>query len=785
MKCFELFNMLEGWKSINHLQYIHVLFIGGAFHSALQSNNMKLSRVEFVNNWAGLYGGSIYLGEIHASVLISEVSVRGSSANRGGGLYLNHFCSDLQISSCEIFANDAADVGGGLFSFVEGLTIRASSFHNNVAMTSHGGMFIENAFDFVVLENSSVSRNVAGSSGGMWISNSVNINIESCEFVENEAQGGSGGAFSVAQSQAILVRNTSFMRNIAAAMGGAVSVNSFSTQILFLDTMWHDNRAGGSGGALYLTDSTQVKVNVSVFSRNNVRAGSGSAIFARATTLSTSFNNFSGNVASTGGGTVFWEQASGMQEPAGLQTGGNLFDGTNTAGYGSSWATEAHHLRLLDDKEQFSIVDYEAFAPPVTVKLEDVYDQTVATDSTSFVTVDIPLSQSNSCDDEPGFVSGTTTITFVNGTAYFSALEPLCAPNHSLGLSVTAQSTSVTSEAVFQFDFRACVQGEYFEERICNPCEGGTYSFTDPQELPLSELEKTSVCQPCPPQAYSCYKNTMTLKQGYWRSNNDSTNIYECPWDADSYLGGESGGDASCGSGYHGPLCAVCEDDHHFVQSSQKCEPCDDTLSFFDPFALTVLALVFVGVSVAMYLIKKIVRGEKVISLDNFFALFLFRLNIYDEETYTKEKGEVFQRTYMMRQWVIKSCVVYITFYQIVSSLPFILADVDFPDVYDKLMSAVSVVNLAIDQDSIVTCSSGSQYDYVAKLVVTTTYPIVIVLLLGLCSRVHVWYAFRGDSTSNQQVSEQGNIFLKYKKAMLVLSFLILPSGMYVKLASN
>jgi len=85
---------------------------------------------------------------------------------------------------------------------------------------------------------------------------------------------------------------------------------------------------------------------------------------------------------------------------------------------------------------------------------------------------------------------------------------------------------------------------------------------------------------------------------------------------------------------------------------------------------------------------------------------------------------------------------VYITFYQIVSTLPFILADVDFPDLYDRLLSAFSVVNLAINQESIVSCSSGSQYDYVTKLVVNTTYPFVLVMLLFLCYHFHVWYNF-------------------------------------------
>jgi hypothetical protein len=125
-----------------------------------------------------------------------------------------------------------------------------------------------------------------------------------------------------------------------------------------------------------------------------------------------------------------------------------------------------------------------------------------------------------------------------------------------------------------------------------------------------------------------------------------------------------------------------------------------------------------------------------------------------------------------------------------VSTLPFILADVEFPDVYDTLMSAVSVVNFAIDQDSIVSCSLDSEYDYVTKLVISTTFPMVCAILLWVCSRVHVAYIKSasggsgdgGESGSGgvgeERTGRDVKVLSNYKKAILVLSFLILPSGM-------
>jgi hypothetical protein len=138
----------------------------------------------------------------------------------------------------------------------------------------------------------------------------------------------------------------------------------------------------------------------------------------------------------------------------------------------------------------------------------------------------------------------------------------------------------------------------------------------------------------------------------------------------------------------------------------------------------------------------------------------------------------MFLKTHAMRQRVFKSCVVYITFYQIVSTLPFIIDDVDFPDVYEKLMSSLSIVNLGIYQESVVSCSSGADYDFVVKLVVSTTVPVICMSLLWLCCRIHLSIIYKSENCgSEDHRNAQSTIISKYVKAMLLLTFLILPAG--------
>ena len=550
---------------------------GGAFYSHLENNDLELNRVDFVNNTATTEGGAIYIGEDHASVLLSYVSVSGSWADSGGGLFFGPLSTAILMSLCNVELN-SANRGGGVVSSATELTILASVIDSNVAFDCCGGILVENTVALLVAE-SSISRNSArSSSGGLSISKSVNITVKFCDFVENKVSAGRGGALTLSESQEIIVRTNSFVQN-----------------------------SGDSGGGMHVAASTQVVVNGSVFTENIAQVGSGSAIYVRASALSMFQNDFSGNEAPGGGGTVFWTHASGMQEPVGLQSE-NVFNASNTAGYGPRWATEAHHTKLLGDKEVYIIEDYTAYAPPVGVTLRDIYGQLVATDSSSEATVSVPPTEGTSCDDEPGFVSGSTTSSVTNGTAVFAALEPLCAPNHSFVLAVSAQSATVFNDTAFEFDFRVCSRGEYYGERICNPCENGSYSFTDPGDVALSEMTKSAVCVPCPSGASRCYKDVIVLKPGHWRSDSDSTNIVECPWDVESCPGGDSSGDSSCGAGYHGPLCAICEDNHHFVSSSRTCEQCNDTSSFFDPFTITLLALVCLCLALAVYGAKQIVE---------------------------------------------------------------------------------------------------------------------------------------------------------------------------------
>ena len=65
-----------------------------------------------------------------------------------------------------------------------------------------------------------------------------------------------------------------------------------------------------------------------------------------------------------------------------------------------------------------------------------------------------------------------------------------------------------------------CISGEIYDNFVyfCNECPLGKYSFN-----PL-DLE----CQVCPNEAWSCSKNIIDLKNGFWISDYSNLKIHKC-----------------------------------------------------------------------------------------------------------------------------------------------------------------------------------------------------------------------------------------------------------------
>lgn len=360
----------------------------------------------------------------------------------------------------------------------------------------------------------------------------------------------------------------------------------------------------------------------------------------------------------------------------------------------------------------------------------------------------------------------------MQGVATFLNLQPNCAPGFSMEVTVAANMP--TTQAVLNLDFRECEKGEFYGERICQPCANGSYSFTDPTGMELNDIT-SSICEACPTQAVQCFKDTIVLKNGYWRISESSQSILECPLDSVSCIGGSLYGDGLCGEGYSEVLCAVCEDGYTLKSSSQTCEECSSEQVFFNPLLLIVLFLV---VSTGSFLFISWKQMGKIDTFDHFVYFNLLKLRILTARSGT-DSTETIQNLREIRLSFQTRLSIYGTFFQIIAVLPYVL-DVKLPDTFSSMLYGLSnFLNLSVSQSSILSCEISEDYDFIDSLLVDTLMPLGILFVLIVSYRIHSFILLRQSKSNGKSDIQNVIVWIKvrgnYVKSFLIYSVIILP----------
>ena len=170
---------------------------------------------------------------------------------------------------------------------------------------------------------------------------------------------------------------------------------------------------------------------------------------------------------------------------------------------------------------------------------------------------------------------------------------------------------------------------------------------------------------------------------GYWRRNNKSTALFECqnkfacPASTDGSMQCSNDTDTSF------PLCAVCKENSG-KNSVGVCEPCEDTLTIILIFLASVLAVALVLYLFAFAYVRFIIinKGENTLSRFPSPSQLFKR---YKEHAQKNDDGKHWGqrlRTYFK---------LFISFYQIISSLPNTLA-ASYPKIYTDFTSKIGPV---------------------------------------------------------------------------------------------
>lgn len=520
---------------------------GGAIQSSFANSKIQILDCKFRNNFAS-FGGGVYFGDYHDGITLESAVFTNNTAEYGAGVYVTQFNSIVQFTDVVFEENAAIKDGGAIFMLAKDSTFTRNRIVRNVASSGGGMLYGGDSFIMtacVVEENYGLS----GKFGGIILELMTSTTILFTLFRAN--RGNAGGALSIIDCKNVTIHNCTFDANESReAHGGAIF--AVQSNAVVSATVFGSNTAKIDGGAIYANSANNFTTSKCVFLGNSAKSGSGSAEWMSGLFNAHVIDNiYSGNDALFGGGTVYWAVSSGMSEPPNILTS-NHFAGDNAAFYGSDVATDAHLLQV-DSSNVYSVTDYESPAPSIVTHVVDFYGQIVRTESAGLIVASI-LSDAQ-CYKSTGYVTGGFVEPLVSGTSNFTTLYAYCDPGYDMLVNLTSITGSLLLRNYFKLSFRACVRGEYYGDSVCNLCEEGTYSLTDPLITPLDDLGQQTVCRDCPEGSLGCYGDTITLEEGYWRISDLATTILKCPL-AHSCGGGSGHGDLLCRDGYEG-MCSM------------------------------------------------------------------------------------------------------------------------------------------------------------------------------------------------------------------------------------
>lgn len=763
---------------------------GGCVHSSLFNENLTISDTIIIGSQSD-FGGSVYIGNDHEHVHFLNISVKRSSANIGGAIYVAPFNIHVEFVNCTFVSCISSSSGAAIYSLADILLLNSCLISKTISNVL-AGVYASGIATYVY--DSKFSYNFGGSAGStaaLSVLDGDALEIHRCLFYSNYGYYGAGVYADYIER--VSITDTQFERNNAYRGAGALVTNSGTS--LLVNLFFRNNLATGLGGGLYLSTTGWSSINNSIFDDNqcngfgggiagylwigsvtnssftsNSVQDSASAIWASTSFVNLFENSFVQNDARYGAGTVYWY--SYTVEPTGL-TDLNYFSG-NVASYGENWATDGY--QLFSPQDEYSITSYGQAIPFILLTMMDYYSQTVNTDSST--SIEASLSTTPTCNDQVGILSGVISVQLLLGTANFTSLEVFCAPGYNL--TIFFRSTLVEKSIILHF--RSCMRGEYYSARECFPCEVGTYSLKN-DTSDLSTMSQISVCQPCPPHTVTCYKDVLDLEKGYWRISENTDYIQSCPYGKAACLGGERTGDESCARGYEGPLCAVCSSSYAFQSSTKTCVRCSDSavLDISDIIFLIVLAVM--GLLLLYYFSHPAIRSQ-IQTIDDFVIFILTKLRLVEISEHT-DRCEILAYVKTLSRRLRARIRVYVTMYQILSVLPFVL-DLAFPSPVSLIISALNFINISFSGSAMVTCSAHS-YDFIDDLLVNTIYPIVVVAII-FCVRWSHIQVVRIRSSKNMQLVDGSqidasaletritNISSNYFSLFLIFTYLMLPS---------
>jgi hypothetical protein len=271
----------------------------------------------------------------------------------------------------------------------------------------------------------------------------------------------------------------------------------------------------------------------------------------------------------------------------------------------------------------------------------------------------------------------------------------------------------------------------------------------------------------------SCEGDELYLSKGYWRRYATSETVLACLLDARSCPGGSAVGEAFCGVGYEGPLCAICLDGYFL--NNNKCLQCTSG-NQLTPTSISFLVVVFMILVLAATIYYK----EQV------------ALQKQEVETAKCENNEkvvaslqsnskllsIYRMLKLKYDQIVVKAKILVSTYQVISSTANVFA-ISFPYSFSILLNGLKIFNVTIT--SFIPIGCRGHYNYALAVVWITIAPILASCLLFVGFLLEFAMVRRTiQSNPNRQKGMKKKAFRemksKYLNYFFYLTYFVLPS---------
>ncbi|KAL4437690.1 hypothetical protein ABPG74_012365 [Tetrahymena malaccensis] len=402
------------------------------------------------------------------------------------------------------------------------------------------------------------------------INNCDTINIIDSYFTNCTNVSGPGGVIYATENKLIKIQNSTFSFNQCKVQnGGALYiVNQIQQGVLQIDqSQFRNNQAFlSSGGAIYLVNNNLILQNSEFFS--NVAQIGGGIYYSQIIPdflldlqiYNTNNNTFSNNIGhiygQNFGSTLrkIYIDVQNIEAPSGSFIKEN--DGKiQIQKFKSGNKIKLSQIQLLDEEDN----------PIKQINLNST-DFSLLNSEVQSLIQQISISIAWDLQNEQiQCIGQLSTKEFANG-GYSLEFQVLYKPISNMKIKIVSNSFPQLKdskgniiinvgllEQSIKIYLEQCSVGEIFMQYgnsiVCESCPSGKYS------LNLNDKQ----CKSCPESAVSCVGSNIQLKNGYWRENENTDQIYECSFNPQSCKPELSTSKLNCDKGYKGPLCQSCD----------------------------------------------------------------------------------------------------------------------------------------------------------------------------------------------------------------------------------